>query len=166
MINKLKKNKTMIILFDEESRSFSAVEETREFNDNTKMNVLKRLGGHISKHRTSYATGGGAIAGGVTGALVARKRARKAGLERGTKEYRRAITKGALAGTGIGAVAGYGAERIGTNIGTYHKTKKQLMRDEGIKDRKDFMNMHGATRKSMRKYIVDKANFGKRYGRW
>jgi hypothetical protein len=104
----------MIIVFDSETRQFSAFDETREFG---------KVGNFASKYRTQLSTAGGAIVGGAAGGAIARGKAKKKaaelGLEPGTPEYKKFMraqtAKGAAIGTGAGAATGYGVER-GTHI--------------------------------------------------
>lgn len=96
------------IIFDEENRIFSVVEDQHEY-----ANVGKTAGqvvNHLGRNKRSYINAASAIGvGGIT-AAVARKKAKQAaeaqGLVPGTPEYKKFINKAIMKAGALGAAGG------------------------------------------------------------
>jgi len=117
----------MIIVFDNETRQFSAFDETREFGEKAKA-FWSGAGGKKGAHSLITTVGGGLV-GGTAGALIARNKAkRKAeqlGLEPGTPEYKKFMRQQGAKGAAIGAGAGAAAGWVGDTAVTMIKNRKK-----------------------------------------
>jgi hypothetical protein len=104
----------MIIVFDSETRQFSAIDETREFANGHGKAFWSGANGKKGAH-SLVTTAGGALVGSAAGGAIARSKAKKKaadlGLEPGTPEYKKFMrnqtAKGAAIGAGGGAAAGW-----------------------------------------------------------
>lgn len=107
------------VAFDETTRSFSVVEDTKEFGKvkdtlHRGMERVRELGSsaksHVKKHDRAYLAGAAGVAGAGTGVLLAKRKAKAEaaakGLEPGTPAYRKFMAKKMAVAGAIGAVVG------------------------------------------------------------
>lgn len=128
------------IIFNEELRQFSVIDDQRNFAYDPKAEwnkfhpakPVKAKPGqslyNFGKNTKRNAIIGGvatSVVGGVAGRAIARKKARAAGASE--EEIKAAGRKGALAGAGVGALAGAGA---GYGISKYAKSKGSFKLNE------------------------------------
>lgn len=126
------------IIFDEELRSFSVVDDQREFG------VMGSIGGHLTHNSRKYIVGGSTAVGSGAGMIIARKKIKAKlaaqGINPGTPEYKKAMKsamiKGGLIGGGIGAAGGYVGATGGKIAINYFKEKDH--RSLGSAAKKEF----------------------------
>jgi len=116
----------MIIVFDSETRQFSAIDETREFGVKE---AASKVGNWANRNRSTVSLAGGSIVGGTAGTIIARKQAKKKaaelGLEPGTPEYKKFMSKQTAKGAAIGVAGGAAAGYLGkTAAVTAHRMHK------------------------------------------